>query len=113
MGFPEYNAAREALVLYKQPVLTYILMISLLQFLVSILYLWKKNHQFHDHLIKLLYVNTALYIVGFLFLIRFHIQVYNTILIEYPYFLQEMIPVQSSRFAIPPGLKTKSCISGQ
>ncbi|MBE0521803.1 MAG: cytochrome c biogenesis protein CcsA [Candidatus Methanoperedenaceae archaeon] len=107
MGFPEYNAAREALVLYGQPVLTYILLISVLQFLVSILYLWKKNHQFHDHLIKLLYVNTALYVVGFLFLIRFHIQIYNTVLIEYPHFLQEMVSVQSSRFAIPPWVENE------
>ncbi len=101
MGFPEYIAARESLVLYGQPVITYILLISLLQFLVSILYLWKKNDKYHDNLIKLLYINTALYIIGFLFLIRFHIQVYNTVLIEYPFFLQEMIPVESSRFAIP------------
>ena len=101
MGFTEYIAARESLILYGQPVITYILLISLLQFFVSILYLWKKNDQIHDNLIKLLYINTALYILGFLFLTRFHIQIYNTVLIEYPDFLRQMIPVGTSRFAIP------------
>jgi len=43
MGFSVYIAARESLILYGQPVITYILLISLLQFLVSILYLWKKT----------------------------------------------------------------------
>lgn len=101
MGFPEYMAARESLVLYGQPVLTYILLVSLLQFFVSVLYLWKNHDKYYENLIKLLYINTALYILGFLFLIKFHIQVYNTVLIEYPVFLRQMIPVESSRFAIP------------
>ena len=101
MGLSEYIDARESLVLYGQPVITYILIISLLQFLVSILYLWNKNDKYHDNLIKLLYINTALYIIGFLFLTRFHIQIYNTVLIEYPDFLRQMIPVGTSRFAIP------------
>lgn len=100
MGFSEYTAAREYLGIIGQPVITYIFIMSLLLGLFSILYLLKKE-KYYDYLIKCLYINAGLYILGFLFLIWFHIQVYNTVLIEYPDFLRQMIPVGSSRFAVP------------
>jgi cytochrome c biogenesis factor len=50
-------------------------------------------------LIKLLYIQTGLYIVGFIIIIWFHVQIYNTVLIEYPPDMQ--LPVDSSRFVIP------------
>lgn len=100
MGFSEYLAAREYLTLVGQPVITYILIISLLQGVFSALYLLKKE-KYYDYLIKCLYISTGLYILGFIFLAWFHIQIYNTVLIEYPPSLSRMIPVQSSRFAIP------------
>jgi len=98
MGFIEYAAARDNLSLIGQPVITYILIVSFLQGIFSILYLLKKD-KYYAYLKKCLYINTGLYILGFIFLIRFHVQIYNTVLIGYPAFLG--IPVESSRFAIP------------
>ncbi len=98
MGFSEYTAARDSLVLIGQPVIFYILIVSLLQGLFSILYLIRKD-KYYTYLIKCLYINTGLYVLGFIFLIWFHIQIYNTVLIEYPELLQ--LPVKSSLFFIP------------
>ncbi len=100
MGFSEYTAAREYLGIIGQPVITYILIVSLLQGFFSILYLLKKE-KYYDYLMKCLYINTGLYVLGFIFLAWFHIQIYNTVLIEYPDFLRQMIPVGSSRFTVP------------
>jgi cytochrome c biogenesis factor len=101
MGFSEYTAAREYLGIIGNPVIAYILIVSLFLGLLSILYLWKKKDKYYDILIKCLYIITGLYILGFLFLIWFHVQIYNTILIEYPAFLGQMIPVGESRMVIP------------
>lgn len=101
MGFPEYLAARESLAIIGQPVITYILIISLLQGILSFLYIIKRKNVYYDYLIKFIYINTGLYVLGFIFLIRFHIQIYNTVLIEYPAVLRQLIPVDSSRFIIP------------
>ena len=100
MGFSEYSAAREYLGVIGQPVITYIFIMSLFLGFFSILNLLKKE-KYYDYLIKCLYINAGLYVLGFIFLIWFHIQIYNTVLIEYPDFLRQMIPVASSRFAIP------------
>lgn len=100
MGFSEYLEAREYLGLIGQPVITYILIISLLQVLFSILYLLKKE-KYYNYIIKCLYINACLYILGFIFLAWFHIKIYNTVSIEYPVFLRQMIPVENSRVAIP------------
>lgn len=101
MGFPEYLAARESLAIIGKPVITYILIISLLQGILSFLYIIKRKNVYYDYLIKFIYINTGLYVLGFIFLIRFHIQIYNTVLIEYPAVLRQLIPVDSSRFIIP------------
>lgn len=100
MGYSEYLAARDYLALIGQPVITYILVISLLQAFFSIIYLLKKE-KYYDYFTRCLYITTALYILGFIFLIWFHIQIYNAVLIEYPAALRPMIPVESSRFAVP------------
>lgn len=100
MGFSEYLEAREYLGLIGQPVITYILIISLLQGLFSSLYLLKKD-KYYNYLIKCLYINTGLYILGFIFLAWFHLKIYNTVLIEYPVFLRQVIPVENSRIAVP------------
>lgn len=101
MGFQEYIAAREFLGTIGQPVITYILIISLFQGIFSILYLIKKNNRYYDYLIKCLYISTGLYLIGFLMLAWFHIQIYDTVLIEYPAALRQMIPVENSRIAAP------------
>ncbi|MCX9010362.1 MAG: cytochrome c biogenesis protein CcsA [Candidatus Methanoperedens sp.] len=100
MGFPEYLAARESLALIGQPVITYILILSLFQAAFSVLYLLKKE-KYYSYFIKCMYINAGLYVLGFIFLIRYHIQIYNTVLIEYPEFMRQMVPVDSSRFIIP------------
>jgi len=100
MGFSEYLAARDYLGLIGQPVITYILIVSLLGAFFSILYLLKKE-KYYDYLIKCLYINAGLYILGFIFLTWFHGQIYNTVLIEYPAFLRQMIPDEQSRIAVP------------
>jgi cytochrome c biogenesis factor len=100
MGFSQYLAARESLSLTGQPLVTYILILSLLQVIFSILCLVKKE-KYYDYLVKCLYINIALYVLGFIFLIWFHIQIYNSVLIEYPAILRQMIPVENSRFVIP------------
>ncbi|KPQ42997.1 MAG: hypothetical protein MPEBLZ_02428 [Candidatus Methanoperedens nitroreducens] len=101
MGFEEYIAAREFLGTIGQPVITYILIISLFQGIFSILYLIKKNSRYYDYLIKCLYISTGLYLTGFLMLAWFHVQIYDTVLIEYPAALRQMIPVENSRIAAP------------
>ncbi|MGB8216631.1 MAG: cytochrome c biogenesis protein CcsA [Candidatus Methanoperedens sp.] len=101
MGFPEYAAAREYLGIIGNPIITYILILSLFLGFISILYLWKQQDKYYDILIKCLYIVTGLYVLGFVFLIWFHIQIYNTVLIEYPAFLAQMIPVGESRMVIP------------
>lgn len=99
MGFSEYMEAREYLSLTGQPVITYILILSLLQLILAAIYLLKKEK--YDYLVKCLYINTALYVLGFILLVWFHVKIYNSILIEYPDFLRQMIPQASSRFAVP------------
>lgn len=101
MGVTEYLAARESLVFIGQPVITYILIVSLIQGFLAVLYLSRKKETHYNYLIKFLYIHTGLYLIGFIFLIRFHIQIYDAVLIEYPVFLRQMIPVESSRFIIP------------
>jgi cytochrome c biogenesis factor len=101
MGFSEYAAARDYLGIIGNPVITYILILSLFLGLLSILYLWKKKDKYYDILLKCLYIVTGLYILGFIFLIWFHLQIYNTVLIEYPAFLAQIIPVGESRMVIP------------
>jgi len=100
MGFPEYLAARESLELIGQPVITYILILSLFQAVFSVLYLLRKD-KYYNCFIKCMYINAGLYVLGFIFLIMYHIQIYNTVLIDYPEFMRQMIPVDSSRFIIP------------
>jgi cytochrome c biogenesis factor len=101
MGFSEYMAARAYLGVIGNPVITYILILSLFLGFISIIYLWKKKEKYYDILIKCLYIVTGLYVLGFVFLVWFHIQIYNTILIEYPAILSQMIPVRESRMVIP------------
>jgi cytochrome c biogenesis factor len=99
MGFAEYLAAREFASIIGQPVITYILIVALLQFIFALLFLRKKRDKYYEYLIKCLYISTGLYLVGFIVIIFFHFQIYNTVLIEYPAGLQ--LPVESSRFAVP------------
>ena len=100
MGFSEYEAARDYLGFIGQPVITYILIVSFLLGAFSILYFLKKE-KYYNYLIKCLYITAGLYILGFIFLAWFHLQIYNTVLIEYPVFLRQMIPVENSRIAVP------------
>ncbi|NJD75496.1 MAG: hypothetical protein FIB08_00175 [Candidatus Methanoperedens sp.] len=101
MTFSEYLAARDFLTNIGQPVITYILLVSILQVLFSIVYFLKRKDNYYRYLIKSVYISTSLYVLGFLFLIWFHLQIYNTVLIEYPEFLRQAIPVESSRLIIP------------
>ncbi len=107
MGYPEYLAARDFLVSVGQPVITYILIVSLLLGVLSIIYHVKKKDIYYDYLKKLLYINTGLYILGFVLLAWFHVQIYNTVIIEYPEVMRTMIPVDSSRFVIPLWIETE------
>ena len=50
---------------------------------------------------KCLYLSTGLYFLGFFILIWFHMQIYDTVLIEYPPAMRQMIPVEESRIAAP------------
>jgi len=73
MGFEQYLAAREFVSGIGQPVITYIF----------------------NYLVKLQYIHASLYIIGFIFIIWFHVQIYNTVLIVYP--VDMRLPVESSR----------------
>lgn len=99
MGFVEYLAAREFASGIGQPVITYIFIVALLMGILSLLCLRNAKENYFNFLIKLLYIQAGLYIVGFIIIIWFHIQIYNTVLIEYPVDMQ--LPIESSRFAIP------------
>jgi cytochrome c biogenesis factor len=101
MAYTEYLAARETLGLIGQPVITYIFIVSLFLGIFSIIYLIKQDNKYFDYLLKCLYVSTGLYLIGFLILAWFHLQIYNIVLIEYPAAMRQMIPVESSRFVIP------------
>lgn len=99
MGFVEYLAAREFASGIGQPVITYIFILALFMVFLSLLFLRNAKENYFNYLIKLLYIQTGLYIVGFIIIIWFHVQIYNTILIQYPADMQ--LPVESSRFVIP------------
>src|SRR3972149_11140528 len=101
MGYSEYLTAREFLTTIGQPVITYIFLLAILQVSCAILYLMKKKNDYYIYLVKFIYINAALYILGFTFHIWFHFQIYNSVSIDYPPFLSQMIPVESSRFVIP------------
>jgi cytochrome c biogenesis factor len=75
--------------------------------ILSVIYYEKKKEIYYDYLTKLLYINTGLYVLGFAFLAWFHIQIYNTVIIEYPEVMRTMIPVDSSRFVIPLWIETE------
>lgn len=107
MGYPEYLAARGFLVSAGEPVITYIFIVSLFIGILSILFFWKNKDIYYIHLLKLLYINTGLYIIGFMLLAWFHMQIYNTVIIEYPEVMRTMIPVDSSRFVIPLWIETE------
>lgn len=99
MSFAEYLAAREFVSNTGQPLITYIFILGLLQFIFAIFFLWKKNIRYYDYLIKCLYITTGLYVIGFIVILFFHLQIHNTVLIEYPEELR--LPIESSRFAVP------------
>ncbi len=101
MGYSEYLAAREFLINNGQPVLTYIFIIALLQFFFAVFYLLNKKDRYYNYLMRFMYISAGLYLVGFIFLIWFHFRIYTTVSIDYPVFLGQMIPVDSSRFIIP------------
>src|SRR5659263_648216 len=100
-GFPGIHCSKGIPGSIGQPVIAYILIVSLFQGLFSIFYIIKKNSKYYDYLIKCLYISTGLYFIGFFMLAWFHIQIYNTVLIEYPAALRQMIPVENSRIAAP------------
>jgi len=54
-----------------QPVITYILIMSLFQGIFSILYLFRKDSKYFDLLVKCLYISTGLYFIGFFILVWF------------------------------------------
>lgn len=99
MAFLQYIAAREFASNIGQPVIFYIFIVALLQCISAIIFLRMKKDRYYAYLIKCLYISTGLYITGFLVILFFHIQIYNTILIEYPAGLG--LPVENSRFAVP------------
>jgi cytochrome c biogenesis factor len=99
MGFAEYLVAREFASNTGQPLITYIFIMALLQFIFAILFLRGKHDRYFNYLIKCLYISTGLYVLGFIVIILFHFQIHNSVLIEYPEELR--LPVQSSRFAVP------------
>lgn len=107
MGYPEYLAARDFVTFAGQPVITYILMVSILIAVLSITYFWKKKDLYYDYMLKLLYIQTCLYLIGFVLLAWFHIKIYNTVIIEYPEVMRAMIPMDSSRFVIPLWIETE------
>jgi len=99
MGFVEYVAAREFASGIGQPVITYIFILALLMGFLSLLSLRNAKENYFNYWIKLLYIQTGLYIFGFIIIVWFHVQIYNTVLIQYPADMQ--LPVESSRFVIP------------
>lgn len=101
MGLAEYEIAREFLGTIGQPIITYILIISLFQGIFSILYFIKKDSKYSSYILKCFYILTGLYFIGFIILGWFHLQIYNSVLIQYPAGIKEMIPVEESRIAVP------------
>jgi len=99
MGFAEYLVAREFASNTGQPLMVYIFIMALLQFIFAILFLRGKQGRYYDYLIKCLYINTGLYLVGFIVITLFHFQIHNSVLIGYPKELR--LPIESSRFAVP------------
>ncbi len=101
MGYPEYMAARELTGEIGQPIITYILIISILMGIFSMLFLIKRDNRYSNFLVKSLYISTGLYVLGFSILIWFHLQIYNSVLIVYPAALRQIIPVEESRIFPP------------
>ncbi len=103
----DYNAARETAASIGAPVITYIFIISLIIAVLSVFCLagygkkFSKFGNFGKYLNRLIYIDTFLFLLGFLIIIWFHVQIYQTVVIEYPQFLADYVPVTQERFAIP------------
>ncbi len=61
----------------------------------------KKDSKYYAYIKKCLYISTGLYLIGFIILAWFHLQIYNTVLIQYPAEIRGMIPVEENRIAVP------------
>jgi cytochrome c biogenesis factor len=101
MGFSEYLASREFLIYIGQPIITYILLLAIFQGSFAIFYLINRKASQYIYFFRFVCINTGLYIIGFIFLMWFHFQIYNEVLIEYPLYMHSIIPADSSRFAVP------------
>ncbi|MFQ6118608.1 MAG: cytochrome c biogenesis protein CcsA [Methanosarcinales archaeon] len=97
----DYIAARETARSIGAPIMTYIFIVSLIIAALSVFYLTKRDEKFGKYLNKLIYIDTLLFVLGFLVLIWFHLKIYQTVVIEYPEFLRNYLPVTQDRFAVP------------
>jgi cytochrome c biogenesis factor len=101
MGLEEYLLAREMVSRVGEPLLIYILLLAALSFIVSLLSARSSSERWFRAAAHLSRVNALLFAGGFLLFAWYHWKIYQSVLIEYPAFLQSYLHVASSRFVIP------------
>ena len=107
MSYQEYLAARETITTIGQPVITFILIISLLLGAVSLYHMFTRDKRAYTLSAQLRKTSTVLLVIGFIIIAWFHLRIYQTIELVYPpeltnYMAADMgVRATSLRFAVP------------
>lgn len=113
MSYQEYLTARETVTAIGQPVITFILIVSLLLAMVSLYHMVTRDLRAYMLSAQLRKSGTVLLTIGFIIIAWFHIRIYQTIELIYPpelsnYMSANMgIAVTSLRFAVPLWIETE------
>ncbi|MCL7412292.1 MAG: cytochrome c biogenesis protein [ANME-2 cluster archaeon] len=113
MSYQDYLAARETVTTIGQPVITVILIVSLLLGMVSLYHMVTRDSRAYVLSTQLRKSSTMLLMVGFIIITWFHLRIYQTIELVYPpglsnYMSANMgISVTSLRFAVPLWIETE------
>ena len=113
MSYLEYLAARETVTTIGQPVITFILIVSLLLGAVSLYHMVTRDTRAYILSAQLRKISTVLLVIGFIIIAWFHLRIYQTIELVYPpelanYMAANMgVSATSLRFAVPLWIETE------
>ena len=113
MSYQEYLAARDTVTTIGQPVITIILIVSLLLGAVSLYHMVMRDNRAYMLSAQLRKIVTLLLILGFIIIAWFHLRIYQTIELVYPPELSNYMAstmgtsATSLRFAVPLWIETE------
>ena len=113
MSYQEYLAARDTVTTIGQPVITIILIVSLLLGAVSLYHMVMRDNRAYMLSAQLRKIVTLLLILGFIIIAWFHLRIYQTIELVYPpelanYMASTMgTSTTPSRFVVPLWIETE------